>query len=134
MANSTSLADYQVLSDASFPLTGTGSNSNQELEFGVPDDIVVTGGSRKPVLAFKITTSEATSFRVYLDDITDEAIMFDGSFPANIRTVYWESFNFLPAFNQHGNPVTVFFRCSQGACNISDVVIWYQVDRTQWDD
>lgn len=127
---STTLADYQVISDSSFTLTATDpSNQRKTLKFSAPDDLYFVAGPRKPIIGFKIAVTQDTRLEVYLNAITSTFRIVNASLDTSSLFTYWEAFNFLPALNAFTNPVDVIFDCSRGSCGISDVVILYQIDR-----
>jgi hypothetical protein len=103
-------------------------NSQQEKQFNfeVPDDLSMDGGVRAPILTFKISAFEETSIKIYLN--SQEIISH--TFPNGVRMGWWEAFQFLPALNSFGNPTPLKFTCNtQGNCSISDVVLWYQINK-----
>jgi hypothetical protein len=70
MANTTSVADYQVLLDQNVTLdTAFGQPEDPEitLNFSVPSDLINSGFSRQPVLAFKARPFEDSSFTIFMN-------------------------------------------------------------------
>lgn len=123
---STSLTDYQVLHDTTFDLGG--NVTTRELHWEVPDDIVLSDGGRKPILAFKILTFDKATLKVRVNNRE----VFQETFSESLTRGYWETFNFQTAFPEGAsfdalhNPVHFFM--SEGSARISDVVLWYQVN------
>jgi len=131
MAKTTSIADYQVLLDGNVTLDpGFGKPEDPEmtLDFTVPSDLIKTGGSRRPILAFKARPFEASAFKIFLNHREIVASSLDASH----TRIYWEVFSFTTAFPEgasHGNPVPLRILLSEGRLRIADVVLWYQINK-----
>jgi hypothetical protein len=131
MANTTSVADYQVLLDQNVTLdTAFGQPEDPEitLNFSVPSDLINSGFSRQPVLAFKARPFEDSSFTIFMN----HREIFSTSLDASHTRIFWEVFSFQTAFPDgasFSNPTPVRFLLNSGRLRIADMVLWYQVDR-----
>lgn len=126
---STSITDYQVLSAPTFTLdTANASLHEKELSLVIPDDLVFQGSARKPILAFKITTEQATNLHVWLN-LPNFQIITPIDFENGLRIGWWKVVDFTDALSVAYNPldVALTFKINQGKCRINDVVMWYQV-------
>ena len=127
---STSLADYQVLSDGPFTLD---EYEKKVLHWTIPSDFVRSSGSRKPVLAFTILPlEEDTDFNVKVNHRT--VINMPNLSKSHTRGL-WEAFNAHTAFPEgvsYNNPAPLEITVTSGKARFTDVIVWYQVDRTKW--
>lgn len=132
MAETTSIADYQVLLDGNVTLdAGLGGINEATFNFSVPTDFVMTGNSRQPLLAFKVLPYEDSSFRIYLN----YREVVSTSLDASQTRIYWEVISATTAFPEgasFANPAPLRFVVNSGRMRISDVVLWYQVNQP-WD-
>lgn len=129
MADTTSIADYQVILDKSVTL-GPDSTEGTERSgsFTVPGDMIHSGFSRSPILAFKVIPLEDSTLTIF---INDREIM-SANFSKSHTRIFWEVFSFDTAFPNgasFANPAPVRFLVLNGELNIGDAVIWYQVDQ-----
>jgi hypothetical protein len=129
MADTTSVADYQVILDQSVTLgPGTTAGTEKLGSFMVPGDLIHSGFSRNPILAFKVIPFEDSSLTIF---INHREIMSANFSPSHTR-IFWEVFSFDTAFPEgasFGNPAPVKFLVLDGQLQIGDAIIWYQVDR-----
>ena len=127
---STTIADYQVLRDASFTLED-GHNDVEFFNFTVPDDLHQgTSGQRKAILTFVLRPAERSEVTVQLHG-TD--IMLRRPFSASHTRMHQEVFDINHALTSGGGVpdvgARVMFNVPVGKVIFSDVVIWYQIDR-----
>ncbi len=126
---STSIVDYQVLSDANFTLRGTPSqNEPQEkkLSFAVPDDMhASTALARRPILAFKVRPLEDSTLHV----IFDGENILTTSFDASHTRAYWEAVDLSGPLKQSPSSVEIRFLVPNGRARFGDVIMWYQINR-----
>ena len=124
---STSVADYQVLSDGSFTLEDYDS---QTLALEVPSDFVMESGVRQPIMAFKILPfNDDTAFKVY---VNDREVISQTGMDKSLTRGWWESFSAKTAFPEnvsHPKANSVKFQVTRGKAQFSDVVLWYQIKR-----
>lgn len=129
MGNTTSIADYQVLRDGDLTLdAGLGGLTETTFNFTVPNDFVFTGNSRQPILAFKARPFENSSFKVFLNYREVVSTSLDESH----TRAYWEVISATTAFpegSSFGETVPLRIIINSGRMSISDVVLWYQVNR-----
>lgn len=122
---STTLTDYQILSDGNFTLKQPGA-IDKVLKFAVPDDIHLgTALMRRQILAFKVRPYEDSVLTVSLDH---EAILRT-SFDASHTRAYWEVVDLREPLVQSPNKVDVRFFLNDGHARFGDVIIWYQVNK-----
>ncbi len=129
---STTIADYQVLRDSRFTLD-TGGDFSREFTFDVPDDIHgATGGARKAIISFNFRPLETSRLRI----LFRASEVLDTTFDISHTRMHQEVFDIGSLlFQDFGSgifrpdTVPVEFRVSPGKCRISDVVIWYQIER-----
>ena len=127
---STTIADYQVLSDGSFTLDTVqgGSPNEATLNFEVPSDFAFESGVRKPILTFNILPFEDSNFKVFLNHREVASFNFDKSHTRG----HQEAFSATTAFpngSSFSNPVPLRIFLSSGKIRLSDVVVWYQIKR-----
>ena len=123
---STTIADYQVLVDGTFALGG--NVTDKTLTFEVPSDFAREAGVRKPILAFKVRPDEDSVLKVSVNHHEIASFDFDRSHTRG----YWETWSAKTAFPegqsfQTQTPVRFFLQA--GKVVLSDVVIWYQIQR-----
>lgn len=130
---STSLTDYQVLQDGNTHLSVPVKEPTHErlLEFNwvFPDDLVFDDAlARRPILSFKVRVFEAATFFVKLNDVV--VVEPTELAPDNVK-VWWEVINLNTAFpdgRSHATE-TISLQLQGGHMRVSDVVIWYQINR-----
>lgn len=127
---STTIADYQVLSDGSIVLdTAYGGSPNETtLNFEVPSDFAFESGVRKPILTFNILPFEDSSFKVFLNHREIASFNFDKSHTRG----HQEAFSATAAFpngSSFANPAPLRIFLSSGKIRLSDVIVWYQIKR-----
>ncbi|WP_194409618.1 hypothetical protein [Microbacterium cremeum] len=126
---STSLTDYQVLSDGNFTLRGvpvTGEPQEKTLAFAVPDDMhISTALARRPLLAFKVRPFQDST----LDVIFDGENILSTSFDTSHTRTYWEAVDLSGPLKQHPSTVSIRFLVLNGRARFGDVVMWYQINR-----
>jgi hypothetical protein len=128
MGKTTSVVDYQVLLDGEITLDASTAFRETTFEFTVPSDFVMTSSSRQPILAFKARPFENSDFKVFLNH--REVLSTD--LDASHTRLYWEVISASTAFPEgasFNNPAPLRFILNSGRMRISDMVIWYQVDR-----
>lgn len=125
---STTLADYQVLTDGSFTLDASSSTREKTLSFTVPSDLAIESGSRQPVIAFKVRPDEDSTFKILMNNREVASFNLDKSH----TRCYWEPISATTAFpngSSFSNPVPVKFIVRSGRVLLSDVIVWYQIKR-----
>lgn len=131
---STSLADYQVLSDTDFTLDANGpGDDSQSFTFDVPDDLTTsTSGARKAVVTFKFRPIEDSQIRMEFQG----AELFDIDFDRSITRMHCETFDIGGILEQDlgqpgGLPTLAQFvvEVVSGRVRFGDIVIWYQINR-----
>lgn len=121
---STTLTDYQILSDSNFTLNATGT-IDEVLKFAVPDDIHLgTALMRRQILAFKVRPFEDSVLTVSFDHENIVRTSFDKSH----TRAYWEVVDLRGPLAQSPNTVDVRFFLNDGHARFGDVIIWYQVN------
>jgi hypothetical protein len=121
------VADYQVLFDGGFTLDAAINAREKNLTFILPTDFRVEDGTRKPILAFHARAFEDSRFKVRINsrDL--------GTWNLNAENVrgLWDPFNGSTAFPEGASipsNVPVEFILQEGKIEVSQVVIWYQVE------
>lgn len=125
---STTIVDYQVLTDGAFTLDAGTPVRDETLSFAMPSDFVLESGVRRPILAFKVRPDEDSSFTVFVN--AREVASFDLS--QSVTRGYWEPFSANTAFpegSRLSDNVPVRFLINSGRVILSDVVLWYQIRR-----
>ena len=131
MGKTTSVVDYQVLLDGDITLDASTNLREANFEFTVPTDFVISGGSRQPILAFKARPFENSDFKIWLNNREILSTDLDESH----TRIYWEVISASTAFPEgasFNNPAPLRFILTSGRMRISDMVMWYQVDKP-WD-
>ncbi len=125
---STTIADYQVLTDSNFTLSTQLNDSDPKskvLTFKFPSDFNQNQGTaRRPILAFKVRPFLDCDLTVFLDDREIMQTSFDKSHTRG----YWEAFT-TQNFQRTNNQSEVKFIITQGRVRFGDVIIWYQIRR-----
>lgn len=126
---STSITDYQVLSDGNFTLRGTpsqGEPQEKKLSFAIPDDMhVSTALARRPILAFKVRPLEDSTLHLVFDG---ENIL-NTSFDTSHTRAYREAVDLSGPLKQSPSTVEIRFLVLNGRARFGDVVMWYQINR-----
>ncbi len=131
---STSLADYQVLSDTDSTLDANGpGDDSQSFTFDVPDDLTTsTSGARKAIVTFKFRPIEDSQIRMQFHG----AELFDINFDRSITRMHCETFDIgeilLQDFGQGSSlPTSTQFvvEVVSGRVKFGDIVVWYQINR-----
>ena len=132
--NTTSVADYQVLLGSQFTLD---ASKNKTIlappdihTFHVPIDMITTGSSRQPILAFKARPFEDSAFLVTLNGEP----LFSATLLAGHTFGYWQVLSNFGAVLAPSSPTESEFKfiLTEGRLRVSDVVLWYQVNKP-WD-
>jgi hypothetical protein len=125
---STTLCDYQVLSDRAFTLDAATNMHRQELYFEMPLDFYFGKKARKPVLAFKAAMIEDSSIIVSWNGRDVAKFRFDKSHTRGI----WEAIYSPDAFPNNScipGKVPLIINVTRGKVEFSDVIMWYQIKR-----
>ena len=96
-------------------------------DWEIPDDIhISTSRTRDPIFSFKVRVFETAKFFVTINART----VIDTSLsPDNVK-VYWEVISWRNTFpNRISGIEKIQLSMREGHMRISDVVIWYQINR-----
>lgn len=121
------IADYQVLFDGRFTLSG--NVNDKTLKFSMPSNFVLGTNKAKPIIAFKITPITDIQLRI---EMNFREVMGATNFKESLTRGHWTIFSATTAFPEGSSfpsEVDVKFRSNEGTVHIDDVVIWYQVDQ-----
>ncbi len=131
MAKTTSVADYQVLFAGQKILNANiGTEKEITFNFTVPSDLIHTGVSRQPIFAFKARPFEDSKIEIILNGTP---VVPSVSLDKSLTRIFWEVISFDPALSgSHGTTVDFRFLLLEGKLRVSDVVLWYQVNKP-WD-
>ena len=125
---STTLCDYQVLSDRAFTLDAATNDHEKTLYFQMPPDFHFGTGSRKPVLAFKAAMFNDSTIKVRWNHREVATFSLDKSHTRGI----WEAIHAPDAFPNNScapGAVPLLFIVTRGKVKFSDVIMWYQINR-----
>lgn len=128
MAISTTIVDYQVLTDAPFTLDASTNNSEKTLNFEVPPDFAFGTGVRACILSFKVRPMADSVLKFFLNN---REVVTESLDKSHTRA-WWEVFPASVAFpegSSFGNPVPLRIICSDGKAALSDLIVWYQIKR-----
>jgi len=129
MANTTTYADYQVLSSASTRLDASTNVKQVDFDFSIPSNTIVTNDSRRPVLSFMARVHKETMLKVFVN--SQQILSWTLGTDLTIKGL-WATWPAASVLVQFPNPVPVRFSVStQGKIDIENVVMWYQVTDAQ---
>ena len=130
----TTITDYQVLRDSNFTISRLTIVDNEfpqskTFDFDIPSDLHLTNSTRRHAsLAFKMRPLVDTKLTVRVNHNK----LFENTFDASHTRAYWETFSMKSVLGSDANTasdVPVSFFCNTGRIVISDVILWYQIDR-----
>jgi hypothetical protein len=125
MPNADTYADYQVLSGGQHTLDAATSASEVEFDFSIADNIVVTNGNRRPILAFHARVHKQTMLKVFIN--SQQVLSWTLGTDLTVKGLWcpWPAGTVLL---QPSEVEKVRFSVSQtGKIDIENVVMWYQV-------
>jgi hypothetical protein len=128
MPDTTSYADYQVLSSVQHTLDAATSKREVNFEFTVYTNFVNSNASRRPVLMFHARVHKQTQLKVSVNghQVLSWTLGTDGAVKGLWQP--WSAVEVFPEGVSFANPTTVRFSVPQtGKIDIENVLMWYQV-------
>ncbi len=128
MPDTTSYADYQVLSAVKTTLDASASKREADFEFTVYENTVISNLSRRPVLAFHARVHKETKLKVTVNGT--QVLSWTLGVDPSVKGL-WQPWSAADVFKEgasFANPTQVRFSVSQqGKIDIENVLMWYQV-------
>lgn len=116
------VADYVVIRDSSFKLE---SGKTLAYTFNLPSDIVVSGSSRRPVVAFVADPSSNANgldCRISLNDV--EVVKF--KYSGGVSRGHWEVIRHSNLEVGKENVIQFTVVGGAGSIHFSDIILWFQ--------
>jgi hypothetical protein len=119
-----SLADYFVIRDTGFSL---GAGREQTFPFDVPREIIRSGGSKRPILSYYADpSSDARTLKVVIEINNREISNY--SYTGGVGRGHQEVLSHEDLNAGVENAIQFRVESGRGLVNLSDVVLWFQVD------
>ncbi len=117
-----SVADYVVIRDTKFELR---RDHEQTFTFNVPENIVVSGGSRRPIIAyFADPSGNAKNLRCEIE-INDQ-IVSTYSYSGGVGRGHFEVLRHTNLNAGDTNTIQFRVESGEGSIGFSDVILWFQ--------
>jgi hypothetical protein len=118
----TTLADYIVIRDTKFELR---PHQEQTFTFDIYEDIVRSGGSKRPIIAFFADPSgNAKNLRCEFE-INDQVIG-DYRYSGGVGRGHWEVLRHENLNAGATNTIQFRVESGEGSVGFSDVILWFQ--------
>ncbi len=119
-----SLADYIVIRDDVFSLR---ASQERTFAFDVPREIVRSGGSKKPIIAyFADPSNDAKNLKVMVE--INDRVISDWGYSGGVGRGHWEVLTHENLNAGVENTIQFRVESGSGSVNISDVILWFQRD------
>jgi hypothetical protein len=128
MPDTTSYADYQVLTANQHTLDAATTTKEVSFKFTVYENFVRSNQSRRPVLAFQARVHKQTQLKVKVNN--RQVLSWTLGTDLTVKGLWqpWSAVEVFPEGASFENPTQVVFSVPQtGKIDIENVVMWYQV-------